>query len=397
MPTERLYYDDSLLARFEARIVAHSELDGRKSLVLDRTAFYPESGGQMSDRGRLAEAPVIDVQVDDDGIVHHFIDAELPEVGSEVAGQIEMGRRRVHMALHTGQHILSRALVEVAKAETVSSRLGESSCKIDVDLAGLSEAQVAEAEALGNSVVDDDLPVRAFFPAPAELKSLPLRREPKVTDAIRVVKIGDFDVTPCGGTHCRNSAQVGWLRVTGIERYKGGTRIGFAAGRRAREELWKEAEVLKSLGRDFTCGALDVAAAVEKLRRVLNETRDALGHARARLAESAADELVQKARSSGERLVVAQLEGATVELLRAIAGRVTELSGAVALLAGSSEEGAPLVVVRSKDSDFDCGAFLKRAAQAGGGRGGGRPERAEGRIPAGVDWPKLVASLMESG
>lgn len=397
MATERLYYGDPLLTRFEATVVAHRSFEGRPSVILDRTAFYPEAGGQMADHGRLGNSPVVDVQADESEIVHHLSEGNLPAIGSIVEGEIDRGRRRVHMALHTGQHILSRALIEVAGAETVSSRLGETSCTIDVDLAELSEPKLAGAEDLTNSVIEDDVSVRAYFPEPEELSSLPLRRKPKVTESVRVVQIGAFDMSPCGGTHCLSSAQVGLVRVSSVERYKGGTRIHFEAGRRAREQLAREADLLRSLGRDFTCGVEDVPLAVEKLKRVLSEARDALGHARARLAQHAADELVRAARDSGERFVVAQLEGATIEILRAIASRVTELDGAVALLAGSGDDGVPLVVVRAKNSDFDCGAFVKRAAQAGAGRGGGRPERAEGRLPKGADWPALVRSILSKG
>lgn len=394
-PTERLYYDDSLLLEFNARVAALGELAGRRSVVLDRTAFYPESGGQMADRGQLGETRIVDVQVDDDGIIHHLIDGDLPAPGSSVHCSIDRARRRVHMALHTGQHMLSRALLDVARAETVSSRLGETSCTIDVDAAQVQERTLSRVEDLVNSVIDDNVNVRAWFPEAGELQSLELRRTPKVEDHIRVVRIGDFNVTPCGGTHCTGSAQVGLLRITGVERYKGGTRLSFAAGRRAREQLGGESEVLRGLGRDFTCAPSDVPAAVEKLRRQLGEARESLGLVRARLAEQTATELVARAEQSGNRRFVAQLEGAPAELLRAVGARLVALPDAVALLAGGTSEGTAVVAVRGSESDFDCGGFVKRAARSSGGRGGGRPERAEGRLPPGIDWAELVESLLE--
>jgi alanyl-tRNA synthetase len=394
-PTERLYYENSLLAEFEARVVAHCEIAGRPSVALDRSAFYPESGGQASDRGKLAGLDVIDVQVDEQGVVQHVLGGELPAVGSAVAGWIDLDRRRLHMALHTGQHILSRALLDVAGAETVSSRLGETACTIDVGIPALGERELAAAEALANSIVDSDVAVRAFFPDAEELEKLPLRRKPKVTDQVRVVQIGDFDFSPCGGTHCLHSAQVGLVHVTGVERYKGGTRVTFAAGRRARDQLVGESALLRSIAQSLSSGAEGVPAAIEKLRRELVGTRDALGQARALIAQREADELVSRARAEGRRFIVAQLEGATLELLRAIAERVLEEPQAVALLAGSAEDAAPVVVVRGSESSFDCGAFLKHAMSLCGGRGGGRPERAEGKLPAGVDWASHVRPLLE--
>lgn len=389
-----LYHDDSLLFTFYARVVAHATHAGRPSVLLDRTAFYPESGGQMADRGKLGGAGVIDVQIDDEGRIHHVIEGALPDVGIEAFGAIDAVRRRIHMAQHTGQHMLSRALVDVAGAETVSSRLGESACTIDLDLTTLDERTAAKAEDLVNGLVDADVPVHAFFPSEDELRELPLRRRPKVEDNIRVVAIGDFDVSPCGGTHCTSAAQVGFVRIEAVERYKGKARVVFSAGPRARTKLAREADIVRALARDLTCGPDDVPAGIEKLRRELTEAREALGRVRGRVASAFADELLRAARERGERTVVGVVEDASIDLVRAIAGRITAEGDLVALLAGQADGGTIVLVARGPESRFDCGVFLKRAAQAAGGRGGGRPERAEGRLPAGVDWPSLVAGAL---
>jgi len=396
--TERLYFADPFLFRFQGRVVAHGTWSGAPSVILDRTAFYPEAGGQMADRGVLGGLAVRDVQVDDAGVVHHVLalpeGGALPAVGEALDGEVERARRRVHMALHTGQHMLSRALVDVAQANTVSSRLGESLCTIDVDLEAIDEQKVLEAESVVNALIDDDVNIRAFFPTPEELAALPLRRAPKVTENIRVVQIGDFDVSPCGGTHCTRSAQVGLIRVVGLERYKGKMRVSFSAGGRARAELWKEASALRELGKGFSCAPVEVSAVVEKLRRELTEAREALGQTRSKLAHAAAAELVSALERSADKRVVAVLDDAGPELLRSIAVRLTAVPEAVALLAGRTPEGLAVLVSRGAKSDFNCGAFLKRAAQEAGGRGGGRPEHAEGRVPAGTDWPALVAKLL---
>ncbi|MEB2311752.1 MAG: alanyl-tRNA editing protein [Sorangiineae bacterium] len=394
----RLWYDDPLLLSFDARVCAHGEHAGRPSLLLEETAFYPESGGQMADRGEIAERRVYDVQLDGDGAVHHLVEGELPAVGARVRARIDAERRRVHMALHTGQHLLSRALFEIARAETVSSRLGETTCTIDVDAARLPEAELARAEALANAVVDDAVPVRAWFPEPGELAALPLRRAPKVEREVRVVQIGEFDVTPCGGTHCGSSAEVGLVRVSGVERYKGGLRISFAAGRRARAELSHEAGVLRALARELTCGPDEVPAAVQRLRHHLTEVRESLGLVQARVAEASARELVDAARANGERALVLRLDGAPAELLRAIAERVTSaLPDSAALLAGGTAEGIPILAARGKESGFDCGGFVKRLTSGvEGGRGGGRPERAEGRLPASADFEALARGALST-
>jgi alanyl-tRNA synthetase len=319
----------------------------------------------------------------------------LPAIGSEVHGEIDRARRRVHQSLHTGQHMLSRALADLAAAETVSSRLGETECTIDVDRETVAEGKIAAAEALVNSLIDDDLAVRAWFPEEAELRGLPLRRQPKVTERVRVVDIGGFDVSPCGGTHCARTAQVGPIRITGLERYKGKVRVTFDAGRRARERWAEEARVLAGLAKEFTCGLSDVPAAVEKLRRDLVATRATLGQAQARLAEGVAAALLADAVAAGRTEVVAVVEGGDRDFLRSVAARVVAREGMAALLATRTADGLAVACTRGAGSTLDCGAFLKRAAAAAGGRGGGRPESAEGRVPNEADWVAIATRTLE--
>ena len=385
--TVRLYHHDSFLRAFQATVTGHAEHGGRPSLLLDQTAFYPEAGGQMADAGVLAGLPVVDVQADDDGRIHHVVDGAPPAVGAAVDGVIDWPRRRVHMALHTGQHMLSRGLLDVAGAATVSARLGESACTIDLDRGGLADRQVAEAEALVNAVIDDDVAIRAWFPEPAELAALPLRREPKVDSNIRVIAIGDFDLSPCGGTHCARTGQVGAVRVLGVERYKGGLRVTFAAGRRARDVLAAHHDALAQLARTFSCAPGDVAIAVDKLRRDLTETRDQLRAAQRRWAEGLVDQLLAE---PGTR-VVASIAGADVELLRALGTRITA-AGRDAILAAPVAGGTAVLIARAAGSALDAGALLRALAAASGGRGGGKADHAEGRLPADLDWPALVAA-----
>ncbi|MEZ4393639.1 MAG: alanyl-tRNA editing protein [Polyangiales bacterium] len=390
--TRRLYHDDPLLLDFEAAVAAHGRFAGAPSIVLDATAFYPESGGQLGDTGALAGLDVTDVQVDDAGLVHHLVaeGSALPDVGATVRGAVDRGRRRLHMAMHTGQHMLSRALLDEAGAETVSSRLGATACTVDVNLAALDEAALARAEDLVNRVVEDDLPVRAFFPTPDELAALPLRRRPKVTENVRVVDAGGFDVSPCGGTHCTRTSQVGTVTVTGVERYKGKIRVSFLAGRAAREELTTRSRAIADLAREFTCGAAGVRAAVERLRADLHAARADLGATRAQWAEATARPLLDAARARGDTRVALELRDAPVEALRALAAAITAHPGAVAMLASRGEAGLQVVLARGEGAELDCGAWLKRAAQAHGGRGGGRADRAEGRLETVTPWESVA-------
>jgi alanyl-tRNA synthetase len=387
--TELLYHHDPLLDAFEGAVIAWGEWSGRPSVILDRTAFYPEAGGQMADRGVLAGCAVLDVQVDPEGQVHHLIDGPRPEIGGAVRGQIDRRRRRQFSALHTAQHALSRALIEVAGAETVSARLGESSCTIDLAVPALAEADAARAEALVSELIADDVAVRAWFPDREELASLPLRRPPKVEDRIRVVAIGEFDFSPCGGTHVARTAQIGLVRVLGVERYKGKIRVGFDAGSRARAALADESAALRSLAAGFTCGPLEVAAAIDKLRRELAAAKD-LGR---RLADRVADDLGRAlAGAPVDRPLVEEVPGADPELLRRIAAPLTASGGRLIVLAAPGEEGTHLLIARGPDATADCGALLRRIAERAGGKGGGRADHAQGRLPAGSDWRQAVGA-----
>jgi len=377
--TERLYWADARRFVFDAKVVS-VQSDG--DVVLDATCFYPEAGGQMADHGTLVfgdkSARVVDVQLDGD-VIHHFLTGPLPEAGATVRGEVDASRRLEHMALHTGQHLLSRALFDVAEARTLSARLGESGATLDLDRT-LSARQRDEAEARVNQVIDEARPIRAFFPTDAELDALDLRRAPKVADGIRAVLVEEFDATPCGGTHCGNTSEVGQLVLRDVSSHKGGVRVLFSAGIRARRELAETRAQMRALADRFTCASADVAAAIAKVERQLAEARESLGVARSGWADAVADTL-----ASTPSPVIRSFDGLDRETLRALATKLAT-ADRVALLAAASAEGTALVAMRGPESDFDCGAFVSRLAKACGGGGGGRPQRAEGKLPGDTDF-----------
>jgi alanyl-tRNA synthetase len=305
------------------------------------------------------------------------------------------------MAHHTAQHMLSSALAEVARADTVSARLGRASCTIDLDVPGIAERALAKAEDLVNAVIRDDVVVRAFFPTPTELAGLKLRRAPKVSEGIRVIDIDGFDQSPCGGTHCTRTGQLGVVRVSGIEKYKGKVRVSFHAAARALADARAKDEVLAALMADLTCGAPDLMTALTKLKADLRTTREALGLTRAELATRVADDALAThapSATGGDTRIVLTREQADTQTLRVLAGRLSSRADVVAIcLAPDGDAGDFAVVVqRGSASAFDCGAWLKRVAAEHGGRGGGRPERAEGRLsPAAVKSAVLAAPTSE--
>jgi alanyl-tRNA synthetase len=380
--TVRAYHDDALLDELESTVLAHASHGSRPSLVLDRTVFYPESGGQMADRGAIDGAAVLDVQLDERGVVHHVLDGALPPLGARVRGVIDRPRRRVHMALHTGQHMLSRALLDLCGAETVSSRLGEQAATIDVDRDGIPAARLAECEAVVARAIDEDRPVHAWFPSAEELAGLALRRAPKQKENVRVVDVSGFDVSPCGGTHVLRTAQIGLVRITGSERYKGGTRVTFTAGPRARAMLFDEDHMIRELARELVCPPTEVGTAVARLRADALAAREETGRVRALLAQSIAR--AARPGAHGERVVLSLPEGG-VELAKAVVANLVREGSLTVIVGAHLDDGLHTIVARGPGSSVDCAALLKSIAAACGGRGGGRAERAEGRMPPGTD------------
>jgi alanyl-tRNA synthetase len=382
--TRRLYHDDAYLRRFDAEVVAVTTYKDRPAVVLDRTAFYPEAGGQLGDRGTIGGAQVRDTQELDDGTIVHLVDV-VPDVGAHITGELDWARRRQHMAQHTAQHLLSGTLLDRAQAATASARLGESALTIDVARDRIPDADLAAAEELANDIIDDDLAIRSWFPDAGELAQLKLRRDPKVAADIRVVAIGDFDFSPCGGTHCAHTAQLGQIRIANSERYKGMTRVTFTAGRRARAELFTRDQVLRGLATRFSCAPADVPAAIDKLARDADTHSADLTALRGRLAAVVAESF------GGTGAVIAAVPG-DGDLVRGVAAKLVA-AGRDALI--YAPDSGTVLLLRAAGSTLDCGALWKQLAAKLGGRGGGRADRADGKLAAPVaDWPAVVGELL---
>src|SRR5258708_4248368 len=238
--TTRLYYHDSFLYVFQAQVLESVERDGKTGIVLDQTAFYPTSGGQVHDTGILAfgnarenRVSVVNVADDDDGRIIHFTPGSVAP-GTTVYGSIDAARRRDHMQQHTGQHVLSAALIRLFEIPTVSFHMGVESCTIDLDTKSLSPAQIQEAEKLANEIVTEDRAINIRFVSMEEARQLGVRKlPPRQTGQLRLIDITEFDLTACGGTHARSTGQVGAILLRKVEKVKQGARVEFACGARA--------------------------------------------------------------------------------------------------------------------------------------------------------------------
>lgn len=375
MATERLYFHDAYLTGFSARVIGRAEAGGRPGVALDRTAFYPEGGGQPPDRGMLNEVRVLDVQTADDGIVWHWLDGPLDD--ELVQGQIDWPRRFDHIQQHHGQHLLSAAFEELFQRRTIAFHLGAESATID--LAGeADDGECVAAESRSNEVIWEDRPVEARFVTAEELARLPLRKPPAVEGPIRVVSVAEFDYSACGGTHPRSTGAVGLLHVRRRERRGADTRVEFVCGGRALRDLRLRGVLLQRLGTVFTAGIDDLEAAVLKLREQEEVTRKRLAQVTGRLLTHEARVLASEAGPGG--VVQAVRDDLTLDEARLLARLVAE-AGATAVIGMRGEKSQVVMARPAASQEMDCGRIIKEVLAQFGGRGGGQPAAAQGGVP----------------
>lgn len=373
--TRRLYHVDAYRREFEAVVRAVRGSDaGGPAIALSETAFYPTSGGQPCDLGHLDGRRVRDVS-DEGGEIWHVLEAaDAPPVGARVRGAIDWDRRFDHMQQHTGQHILSQAFLQTLNGQTVSVHMGQV-CTLDLQIPALTDDQLAQVERLANSIVMEDRPVTIREVEPDEAASLGLRRPPKQTGRIRVVEVAGFDRSACGGTHVRASAEVGPIVIRGWERYKGGVRVEFLCGSRTLRDYQWTRGLVRSLAGQLTTGEGELEAAVGRLRERARDLERDLTEARARLLEREAGDLLAAA-GGAPPIIAAVFTGRPADDLRALARAVT--SRAESLVIFGAEPDRRLLIARSPGMALDAAALLREALAPFGGRGGGKPEAAEG-------------------
>jgi alanyl-tRNA synthetase len=396
--TERLYYHDSFLYDFSACVVEAMERNGRAAVVLDRTAFYPTSGGQVHDTGLLLagqeQVEVSEVADEEDGRILHFVAAFLP-IGTQVQGRVNAVRRRDHVQQHTGQHVLSAAFIELFDMPTVSFHMGEESCTIDLETAGLSPEQARQAELLANEVIAEDRPVTIRFVPLEEARNLGLRKlPPKQTGDLRLIEIANFDLTACGGTHVRATGQIGSILLRKIEKVKQGMRVEFVCGMRAVSTARRDYATLTEAAALYSSHIYDMPEQVRKGQAENKSAEKAQRKLLEELAELYADRLLNQAAGS-LRVIAKVFTERDATFVKLLAQKLTAgKSGVVALLASGA--GQPtLVFAQSPGQKFNMGQLMKDVMTQMGGRGGGTADMAQGGLPATIGNMSDVEKVLE--
>jgi alanyl-tRNA synthetase len=380
--TLRLWLSDPDLLEFDAHVVAARTVQDRPAVVLDRTAFYPEGGGQPADRGELGGVPVLDVQ-ELEGEVVHLLGGAAPS--GAVRGRVDPARRRDHLQQHHGQHLLSSAFETVLGAPTTSFHLGAELCTIDLDAPAsrLDAAALRAAEARANDLVFRDLPVEARDFSPAELAALPLRKE--ALKGSRVVVVGDaasggiVDASPCGGTHPRRTGAVGAIAVLRAVKWGAGARVEFACGGRAVRLLAEASAELARAAEALRCAPADLAQAARRAAEELTARRKEAERLALALADGEAARLAG-AEGSLVRLVLPVPGGGAAAWLRGVAQGLST-RGRTALLGAVEDGRGYLCFARPAGTGPAMGELLREAVKHLGGKGGGAAELAQGAGP----------------
>ena len=381
--TERLYFTDASILEFSAQVVDVKPTGEGEQVVLDKTAFYPTGGGQPNDTGLLNMVGVVDVFEDDAGTIFHVVkEPGRIQIGESVTGQIDRARRLDHMQQHSGQHILSQAFIQACNAETRSFHLGAETSTIDIELYSPNDDAMRAAEEVANRIIFDDRPMRIHLVNEEEATRLPLRKEAAVFGDIRVIEIEGFDWSPCGGTHATRTGQIGLIAIKSYERAKKMTRVEFVCGRRALLEYRQANATASAVARLFSSArdsAPEMASrSLEENKALKKRLRDLLDLA---MSAEAARLLADTPATNNFKIIERAYDGRDIEELRLLATKIVSLEPAVALLGTKDASSARLVFARSAPLPQDMGKLLSAACTLLGGRGGGRPDHAQGGGP----------------
>ena len=376
--TERLYYHDSFLREFEAQVISCEKEGERWKVVLDRTAFYPTSGGQPYDTGKLGDVPVVEV-ADAEHKVVHYTSAAIP-VG-RVRGVIDWPRRIDHMQQHTGQHLLSAAFIELFGFQTVSFHLGKDLSTIDLDTPAVKPEHLEKAERRVNEVIFEDKPVVIRFGTAEELAEAGIRKKVEREGVLRAIEVAGFDRQPCGGTHLERTGQAGLLLIRKLERRREQCRVEFACGFRALATARGDFAALTQAASLLSCGLQEVPGVLGKLIEERRLQHGAVKRLEERLAEHEARALLAShpaPEAGAPRVVAFVIEVATPAYLGLIAAKLVAEANVVALLA--SRATGHVVFAQTKGLQDDMGALLRESLSQFGGKGGGAKDFAQGSV-----------------
>jgi alanyl-tRNA synthetase len=389
---EKIFQNNPYVLEFQSRVQAAKRSESGYEVILEATAFYPEAGGQLCDKGVLDNREITGVTENEQGeIIHHLGDWQ-KEPGEIVSGIVDRQWRLDNMRKHTGQHILSRSFVQIAGADTLSSRLGETESTIELSVPSLDESVLCRVEESANDVIMQNLPVNIELFPRNELQHLPLRKVPEREGNYRIVQIGEFDYSACGGTHCSYTGEVGAIKIIGEEKLRGHLRVIFLTGRQAKYDYYEKHRAIAGLSGKLTCHYRDLERSVDRLIEQNLSLRREAAHLRSGILQFELNSLSENAPEiDGIKIIVAEYDGHDIKLLRETAAEAVN-SGKLIIFICTEDK---LLITVSKEIHPTAMELANLFMENFGGKGGGNPVSAQiGGIPP-EKRKELLKSFME--
>ncbi|OGB69157.1 MAG: hypothetical protein A2Y94_05920 [Caldithrix sp. RBG_13_44_9] len=369
--TEKIYYHNPNQFDFEAMVIKTIQNENRLGIILDRTCFYPQGGGQPADHGFLNQVQVEDVQLEGEDIIHYV---ETPISEKSVQGRVDEARRRDFMQQHTGQHILSQSILRVGKWNTVSVHFGDDYTAVETDASSIPSSKYIEVENVANQIIQQNLPVKIEWVNPEEVDRFQIRRPPPEVKKVRIVQVGDFDASACGGLHVASTGEVGMIKIIGDEKIRGRIRIHALIGKRAFTDYDNKLRVVQNLCQIMTCGEDTLVQKVQNISDQLKEAQKSLQKFQAERISVLAQESINEAIPIADVLLIQRIfENTDNKLLKVFVDSVLEKTGRVTVVISKSGDQLNWMAGHSLSRPINLAKFCEPLLELIEGRGGGKP------------------------
>lgn len=370
-PTKRLYIKNPYQIEFKAKVIKKGVYSGKPALILDQSCFYPESGGQPSDRGTINGVRIFRVSEEEEKILH-FLEEEVPS--EKIEGKVDWQTRFDHMQQHTGQHILSQSFYKLLAGETLSFHIGNDFSTVEIDLRKITEEDTEKVERLANEIVFQNREIKTYFISEERIKEIPLRKPPQKRGLIRIVEVVDFDYSACGGTHCRRTGEIGLIKILKWERIRNNIRFEFICGERALSNYaWKN-RILRQLSIQLTVNELEIIPAVEKIFSDLKTKKKKVKKMQEKISQYEAQNIIQNAK---EKVIRKMFVDKTPEEVRFLALNIIKRGDYVVLYVLKMEERGHLILASSENLKLDMRELIPLLSPLIKGKGGGSPSLVE--------------------
>jgi len=383
MQTERLYFEQPYLVKFEANIIHTEQRSEFSAVILDKTAFYPTSGGQMCDTGFINEIKVEKV-IEENNSVVHLLESAIDT--TQVTCRIDWQRRFDFMQQHTAFHILAQCFLRMLKADTLSSHLGEIISTIDVNIENINSEQIMQVEQLANQICFENRIVKQFFLNQNEIGKYSLRAQPSKGDKTRIVEIDNFDIDPCGGTHVSSTGQVGVIKIITWEKIRGNLRFEFLAGKRSIDDYQKKWKINRDISNLLTESQDNLLTSVEKLQTEVKSLLKQNSKLNKLNLDYEAKEIIAEANKQDQKIIKLNFVDRQLSDIRYLANQIIKQSD-LWLLFGLQAEKAHLIFAHPESHNYNLNELFKQVIHLIDGRGGGRPNFVEagGKNKKGID------------